>query len=159
MRYKHEELAAARVRITNKDYQRTVLRGIPEELAKFASPLLSAARPTMPTTLCRRHGHPLRPHLRGGRVSEGPPRAESAGHGGSENSPTRPDDDVVNDLDLKMTLLPPLLHTKSNLRWSRSRPFRKDSTMYHRFYSSVPSLPCRPAPTFVIATKPDRNCS
>jgi hypothetical protein len=50
MRYKHEELAAARVRITNKEYQRTVLRGIPEELAKFASPLLSAARLTVATT-------------------------------------------------------------------------------------------------------------
>ena len=46
VRYKREELAAAGVRVTNRDYQRTVLRGIPEELAKFASQLLAAARLT-----------------------------------------------------------------------------------------------------------------
>src|SRR6266571_4246158 len=44
VRYKREELAAAGVYITNKDYQRTVLRGIPEELARFASTVLSSAR-------------------------------------------------------------------------------------------------------------------
>jgi len=43
VRYKHEELAAAGVYITNKDYQRTVLRGIPEELAHFAPTILSSA--------------------------------------------------------------------------------------------------------------------
>jgi hypothetical protein len=46
VRYKREELAAAGVRVTNRDYQRTVLRGIPEDLAKFASQLLAAARLT-----------------------------------------------------------------------------------------------------------------
>ncbi len=44
LRYKCEELAAAGVHITNKEYQRTVLKGIPEELARFASGLLSSAR-------------------------------------------------------------------------------------------------------------------
>jgi hypothetical protein len=43
LRYKCEELAAARVCITNKEYQCTVLRGIPEDMAKFASSLLSSA--------------------------------------------------------------------------------------------------------------------
>ncbi len=42
VRYKCEELAAARVYITNKDYQRTVLRGILEELAHFTSTVLSS---------------------------------------------------------------------------------------------------------------------
>ncbi|KAH9057701.1 hypothetical protein EDB87DRAFT_1686022 [Lactarius vividus] len=44
VRYKREELAAAGVTISHRDYQRTVLRGIPEELARFAANLLSAAR-------------------------------------------------------------------------------------------------------------------
>ena len=44
LRYKREELAAAGVSITDRDYQRTVLRGIPEELARFASAILSSAR-------------------------------------------------------------------------------------------------------------------
>ena len=44
LRYKREELAAAGVSITDRDYLRTVLRGIPDELAKFASGLLSSAR-------------------------------------------------------------------------------------------------------------------
>ena len=44
LRYKREELAAAGVSITPKDYQRTVLKGIPEELARFASGILSSAR-------------------------------------------------------------------------------------------------------------------
>ena len=37
LRYKKEELAAARVRVTQKEYQHTVLKSIPDELAKFAS--------------------------------------------------------------------------------------------------------------------------
>jgi hypothetical protein len=41
--YKHEELAAAGVLITDEDYKRTILRGIPAELGTFASQLLSAA--------------------------------------------------------------------------------------------------------------------
>jgi len=44
LRYKREELAAAGVHITNKEYQRTVLKGILEELACFALGLLSSAR-------------------------------------------------------------------------------------------------------------------
>ena len=44
LRYKREELAAAGVLITDRDYQRTVLRGITEELARFASAILSSAR-------------------------------------------------------------------------------------------------------------------
>ena len=40
---KHEELAAARVRITEKEYKQTILRGIPANLATFASHLLSSA--------------------------------------------------------------------------------------------------------------------
>jgi len=42
VQYKREELAAAGVYITNKDYQQTVLRGILEELACFASTVLSS---------------------------------------------------------------------------------------------------------------------
>lgn len=47
VRCKREELAAAGVQITNKDFLRTVLRGIKEEpeLKNFASQLLSAAMP------------------------------------------------------------------------------------------------------------------
>jgi transposase InsO family protein len=44
LRYKREELAAAGVSISDKEYQRTVLKGIPEELARFASGILSSAR-------------------------------------------------------------------------------------------------------------------
>ena len=43
VRNKREELAAAGIRTSSKDYQRTVLRGIPEDLAKFAAQLLGAA--------------------------------------------------------------------------------------------------------------------
>ena len=42
LQYKREELAAAGVSITDRDYQRTVLRGITEELARFASTILSS---------------------------------------------------------------------------------------------------------------------
>ena len=41
---KREELAATGISITQKDYQRTMLKGIPEELAKFAAQLLSSVR-------------------------------------------------------------------------------------------------------------------
>jgi len=44
LRYKRKELAAAGVTITECDYLRTVLHGIPDKLAKFASGLLSSAR-------------------------------------------------------------------------------------------------------------------
>ncbi len=37
LRYKKEELAAAGVTVTQKEYQRTILKSIPDELAKFAS--------------------------------------------------------------------------------------------------------------------------
>jgi len=40
---KREELAAAGVTVTEKEYKRTILRGIPSELATFASHLLSSA--------------------------------------------------------------------------------------------------------------------
>jgi len=42
--YKRCELAAAGVRITNRDYLRTALRGLPEDLATFASSCLASAR-------------------------------------------------------------------------------------------------------------------
>ena len=44
LRYKREVLAAAGVHITDKEYQHTLFRGIPDELARFASQLLSATR-------------------------------------------------------------------------------------------------------------------
>jgi len=44
LRYKREVLAAAGVHFTDKEYQHTLLRGIPDELARFASQLLSATR-------------------------------------------------------------------------------------------------------------------
>ena len=40
---KREELAAAGVTVTDKEYERTILKGIPSELATFASHLLSSA--------------------------------------------------------------------------------------------------------------------
>ena len=43
VRNKREELAAAGIRTSSKDYQRTILRGIPEDLAKFTAQLLGAA--------------------------------------------------------------------------------------------------------------------
>jgi hypothetical protein len=41
--YKRKELAAAGVTISDKDYERTILRGFPEELAKYAAHLLGSA--------------------------------------------------------------------------------------------------------------------
>jgi hypothetical protein len=41
LRYKREELAAAGVRITQREYQRTILKSLPDELAEFAAQLLS----------------------------------------------------------------------------------------------------------------------
>ena len=41
--YKREELAASGVDITDKEYERTILQGIPSELATFASHILSLA--------------------------------------------------------------------------------------------------------------------
>jgi hypothetical protein len=41
--YKCEELAAAGVQVTDEEYKRTILRGIPAELGTFASQLLSMA--------------------------------------------------------------------------------------------------------------------
>ena len=41
--YKHKELAAAGITISTKDYECTILRGIPEDLAKFTAHLLSSA--------------------------------------------------------------------------------------------------------------------
>ena len=44
LRCKKEELAAAGVHVTQKEYQRTVLKSLPDELAKFTALLLSNAR-------------------------------------------------------------------------------------------------------------------
>ena len=44
LHYKREELAAAGVHVTEKEHERTILRGIPSELATFASHLLSSAQ-------------------------------------------------------------------------------------------------------------------
>ena len=59
MRNKHEELAAAGIAITQKDYQHTMLKGIPEELAKFAAQLLSSVsinvRPIVDTNVLIDH--------------------------------------------------------------------------------------------------------
>jgi hypothetical protein len=41
---KCEELAATGVRITQREYQRTILKSLPDELAKFAAQLLISAR-------------------------------------------------------------------------------------------------------------------
>jgi hypothetical protein len=43
LHYKKEKLATAGVRVTQKEYQHTVLKSIPDELAKFASQLLTNA--------------------------------------------------------------------------------------------------------------------
>jgi gag-polypeptide of LTR copia-type/Zinc knuckle len=42
--HKREELAAAGVTVSETDYQRAILRGIPDNLARFASQLLASAR-------------------------------------------------------------------------------------------------------------------
>ena len=44
LHYKREELAAAGVLITQKEYQHTVLKSLLDELAKFTSQLLTSAR-------------------------------------------------------------------------------------------------------------------
>jgi len=50
LRYKQEELATAGVRITQREYQRTVLKSLPDELTQFASQTLTSTRHI---------GHPL----------------------------------------------------------------------------------------------------
>jgi hypothetical protein len=50
LHHKREQLTAAGVQITNRDYRRTVLRGIPDDLATFASQLLTATRAADPST-------------------------------------------------------------------------------------------------------------
>ena len=49
--YKCEELAAAGVTITDKDYEHIVLRGFPEELAKYAAHLLGSAHLNDPNSV------------------------------------------------------------------------------------------------------------
>ena len=49
--YKHKELVAAGVTISNKDYEHTVLKGIPDELARYAAHLLGSARLTNLNTI------------------------------------------------------------------------------------------------------------
>ena len=59
LRNKREELAAVGVTITNWNYQKTVLKGIPEELAKFAAHILSSSQinnsPTLDTDTLMNH--------------------------------------------------------------------------------------------------------
>ncbi len=43
LRYKREELVAVGVRITQREYQRTILKSLPDELAKFSAQLLISA--------------------------------------------------------------------------------------------------------------------
>jgi gag-polypeptide of LTR copia-type len=50
LQHKHEELAATGVTISDRDYRRTVLRGIPEDLARFASWLLTSHGDTPTST-------------------------------------------------------------------------------------------------------------
>jgi hypothetical protein len=42
LRYKRKELAAVGVQIMQKEYQRTILKSLPDELAEFVSQLLSS---------------------------------------------------------------------------------------------------------------------
>jgi len=42
--YKHKELAAMGVQITQKEYQCTLLKSLPDELTEFAVQLLSSAQ-------------------------------------------------------------------------------------------------------------------
>lgn len=49
--YKREELAAAGVTISDKDYECTVLKGIPDELARHAAHLLGSACLTDPNAI------------------------------------------------------------------------------------------------------------
>ena len=49
--YKREELAAAGVTITDKDYEHIVLRSFPEELAKYAAHLLGSAHLNDPNSV------------------------------------------------------------------------------------------------------------
>jgi hypothetical protein len=50
MHIKHEELATIGISMTPKDYQTAILKAIPEEMAKFASGLLTASHMFAPTT-------------------------------------------------------------------------------------------------------------
>ncbi len=50
LRYKKEELAAAGVQVSSREYKHTVLKSLPDELAKFVSQAL---------TLAHHSGHPL----------------------------------------------------------------------------------------------------
>ncbi len=40
LHYKHKELVAVGVQITQREYQRTILKSLPDELAKFVAQLL-----------------------------------------------------------------------------------------------------------------------
>ncbi len=44
LHYKHEVLSAMGVRITQREYQHTILKSLPDELAKFVVQLLISAR-------------------------------------------------------------------------------------------------------------------
>ena len=44
MRVKHEELAAVGITMSDKEYRSAIIKSLPEEMSKFASGLLTAAR-------------------------------------------------------------------------------------------------------------------
>ncbi len=44
LRYKCEALSAMGIQITQREYQRTILKSLPDELAKFAAQLLISAQ-------------------------------------------------------------------------------------------------------------------
>jgi hypothetical protein len=48
--HKREELAAAGAPVSDSEYQRTILRGIPDDLARFASQLLASTRLASPSS-------------------------------------------------------------------------------------------------------------
>ena len=50
LRVKREELAAVGVKMSDKEYRSAIIKSIPEEMSKFASSLLTAARVLQPTT-------------------------------------------------------------------------------------------------------------
>jgi hypothetical protein len=50
MRVKREELAAVGVTMSEKEYRSAIIKALPEEMSKFASGLLTAARVLSPTT-------------------------------------------------------------------------------------------------------------
>jgi hypothetical protein len=50
MHVKREELAAVGMKMSDKEYRSAIIKSLPEEMSKFASGLLTAARILTPTT-------------------------------------------------------------------------------------------------------------